>query len=642
MQQRNKKIDHFENVVENISTAYHVPAECLKRIFRENHIRSADFSIGGLYERSQFLKHCSHAPWSKGKCIKLYNAFTKQFMIASDCQFSKCYRADLDALIRRPGPLVFISPKYTQQILDDEILAEWQTFDTGARLYQYLNWTVRINKINGNVMCFENKKVYHDKSVVKIQFIVINTELHDYDGNELYMFCVKNDKLSAKAQRWQFVKLLTQFEIRAFMQHGVLPRGARKTSDNFYQYRTRAMMSKHEIAAYCTSSTCYQQLKNIVTGHARKEPGKVELCLTLDTFYEAIERALQSRDNKHNLIPILSILSGKKFAENGDYCIDQVLPVQIGRNWIGVVYRNGKPSMLLYDGYDITNKAILCDPNFECGKLDWFKNNVYKVVIMSSGRTPRFEDEEEKFPALTPMSSSSSSSFMPPSPAAAAAEAAETDIFTMPLQEGSDMLAAQNTMNTHHMAVFNHNNNNNNNTMNSNNGNNNNNMVYGTTEGTGFDTMTNTNTTTNANTMTNLVSTPNLSSLFGNYQFLPALPQQTAMYSMNTVNGNAQVTDGLPSFTTTSSSPALSTLSATTPQFPSMLLPLLSTSGQIQLPPLTLPAQQAPLMMTTVLPIPIPMHLSHLKFPEFSQQQMANITAANIVPPQLYSYVTQQ
>mmetsp|Transcript_53207 Transcript_53207/g.84934 ORF Transcript_53207/g.84934 Transcript_53207/m.84934 type:complete len:289 (-) Transcript_53207:553-1419(-) len=275
-------------------------------------------------------------------------------------------------------------------------------------------------------------------------------------------------------------------------------------------------------------------------------------------------------------------------------------------------------------------------------------NLLYLMSVSSCNRCSTLNRHASRMPlfagcsSFCSLSSSSSSSFMPPSPAAAAAEAAETDIFTMPLQEGSDMLAAQNTMNTHHMAVFNHNNNNNNNTMNSNNGNNNNNMVYGTTEGTGFDTMTNTNTTTNANTMTNLVSTPNLSSLFGNYQFLPALPQQTAMYSMNTVNGNAQVTDGLPSFTTTSSSPALSTLSATTPQFPSMLLPLLSTSGQIQLPPLTLPAQQAPLMMTTVLPIPIPMHLSHLKFPEFSQQQMANITAANIVPPQLYSYVTQQ
>ena len=43
--------------------------------------------------------------------------------------------------------------------------------------------------------------------------------------------------------------------------------------------------------------------------------------------------------------------------------VDYLLPVTVGKDTVGVVYRDMEPIVALMDIYDITNKAILCDPS---------------------------------------------------------------------------------------------------------------------------------------------------------------------------------------------------------------------------------------------------------------------------------------
>ena len=59
------------------------------------------------------------------------------------------------------------------------------------------------------------------------------------------------------------------------------------------------------------------------------------------------------------------------------FSVDYLLPVQIGDDWVGVVYRDGAPAQALMDLYDITNKAILCDPAFDTERVSMFENPRY-------------------------------------------------------------------------------------------------------------------------------------------------------------------------------------------------------------------------------------------------------------------------
>merc|ERR1712154_120951 len=84
-------------------------------------------------------------------------------------------------------------------------------------------------------------------------------------------------------------------------------------------------------------------------------------------------------------IPIVSITSKKEKNHSKkleDFSVDYLLPVQVGSDWVGVVYRDYDCAMALLDGYDITNKAILCNPSFDVRSLEFFRNryNRFKVV----------------------------------------------------------------------------------------------------------------------------------------------------------------------------------------------------------------------------------------------------------------------
>merc|ERR1719356_1649503 len=65
-----------------------------------------------------------------------------------------------------------------------------------------------------------------------------------------------------------------------------------------------------------------------------------------------------------------------------DFSVDYLLPVRIGTNWVGLVYRDNESAMVLMDGYDITNKAILCDPSFDARSLNWFRSNYDRLKIV--------------------------------------------------------------------------------------------------------------------------------------------------------------------------------------------------------------------------------------------------------------------
>ena len=62
--------------------------------------------------------------------------------------------------------------------------------------------------------------------------------------------------------------------------------------------------------------------------------------------------------------------------------MDFLLPVCIGDDWVGVVYRDKEATLCLMDAHDITNKALLCDPSFDVDSLKWFKSDYAKLRIL--------------------------------------------------------------------------------------------------------------------------------------------------------------------------------------------------------------------------------------------------------------------
>ena len=417
-------------------------SEIMIKSLAQDKIRSSDFSLDGFKTRKEFVDFCQNKKQlklAKGKLIKLYGALNAKYRITGLCKKTQPIPKLFDS-----GSLVFISPKYTQAIIDNQLIsvAESETLDDSRRLYQYLNWTIRVNKINKYVNCFSTNKQNNN-----IKFLLINSELHDRNSNVLYMFCIKNDIESEKAQKWQFVKLVTAAElielvpdcaleqiisqfmvgqdsvssaeftsisciISQFMgeycDNTILPLGARQNGEQFKKLNQKCMMTKRNIL-HPIEKISYLQLKGIQTGHDKNRKGnkkneKEVLKISLYEFEERIQSAAGSPDPRHDLIPIVSILSGKKYGD-GDYSVDQVLPVWIRGNWVGIVYRDGKPVMELFDGYDITNKAILCEPTFDKERLAFFTNNIYKIEILPREQLPTEMQiySNEETPELAPI-----------------------------------------------------------------------------------------------------------------------------------------------------------------------------------------------------------------------------------------------
>merc|ERR1719295_1654112 len=200
--------------------------------------------------------------------------------------------------------------------------------------------------------------------------LLIDVELHDQRGQGLYALCTPNDMVKPESQQWQLAHLLTANALTNFLgvDYRALPRGARAVSSQFENHRKlmRDPMGLKQLKKQISKIDSrrkpirYAHLKCVQTGKRRrkkKDLAKV-MRVSLNTFHNAIRRALV--DEAVDLVPIVSITSrlikGKR-EKFEDFSVDYVLPVQIARHFVGVVFRDGDSVMALMDGYDIINKA---------------------------------------------------------------------------------------------------------------------------------------------------------------------------------------------------------------------------------------------------------------------------------------------
>jgi len=275
--------------------------------------------------------------------------------------------------------LVFIASSLTEQWLADNLISE--SFSTANRLYQYLNWTMRMANVALSAKC---------PSIVTLEgrrgasVMVIDTELHDHDGHLLYALCIPNDIVAPKTQKWQMAALLTAAELSDLLRISpkLLPYGVRASSSQFSEYNRSLRTSSEaqtvrEMKRFIADQypkikpICYQQIKCVKTNTRNEEIEHLRVSLT--AFSEAVGSALD--DDRVSVIPMVSITTKKRRGRRfDDFSVDYLLPVPIDDNWVGVVYRNGVPQQALMDHHDITNKVLLCCPSFDVERVSMFKN----------------------------------------------------------------------------------------------------------------------------------------------------------------------------------------------------------------------------------------------------------------------------
>merc|ERR1719193_126527 len=257
------------------------------------------------------------------------------------------------------------------------------------RLYQYLNWTMRINEMAGTEVIFKGR--------IGRRVLVIDVELHDLSASRLYALCTPNDVVSDHIEKWQLVGLLTANELGDELkidQHA-LPRGVRAISPEFDQLRSSTLQSTKRWILRRDGQRkrkWYLQIKCVVAGNVqrgkRKQDTKV-LEVSLSEICGAVRSALE--DESCCLIPIVTIDSAKKQRRRTmcGFSVDCILLTRVKGESVGVVFRDGDPVMALMDCYDITNKALLCDPSFDVDSLKRFKNHYDKLRILTDSDCER-------------------------------------------------------------------------------------------------------------------------------------------------------------------------------------------------------------------------------------------------------------
>jgi len=338
-------------------------------LFRQ--LSSTDFCLGSPEWKTAYVS-IPGAVWKD--VVDHYNLSTQSPYVRLS--------ADGHPTIFKEKSPVFVSRKYTEKLVSGGTTME--KFVTAQRLYQYLNWTMRINKVSKTMNLLEGKN--------GSKVLLINTELHDHERRELYALCIANDVVSPKAQKWQLASLFTASELSKSLgiDYHHFPRGVRASSPQFEQFRAiRASASTSNPLKALKKQICdrdvkrkmirYQQLKCVLAGNGRNSkrkpcPEKI-LTVHLSSFYAKVRAALESPHIQ--LVPMVSIVSRKLYQrKEEDFSVDYLLPVPVGQDWVGVVYRDMEPIMALMDVYDITNKAILCDPALDAKSLP-FKGGAY-------------------------------------------------------------------------------------------------------------------------------------------------------------------------------------------------------------------------------------------------------------------------
>ena len=201
---------------------------------------------------------------------------------------------------------VFIPTKLTSHLISNNLIRE--QFQSTKRLFQFLNWTMRINKSTQNMAILKGQ---NGRKV-----LLFDVELHDPRGQSLYALCIPNITESPNAQPWRLVGLLTADLITKWMdiEYQMLPRGVRAASPHFVEYRKMKgnlkgiKMHILEIDAK-QNGTRYCHLRCIRPKHS-KVPAERVLRVRFSVFYEIVQSAL--KDENVNLVPIVSIVSKKR------------------------------------------------------------------------------------------------------------------------------------------------------------------------------------------------------------------------------------------------------------------------------------------------------------------------------------------
>ena len=85
------------------------------------------------------------------------------------------------------------------------------------------------------------------------------------------------------------------------------------------------------------------------------------------------------------------------------FSVDYLLPVQLGNEWVGVVFRDAECAIALLDRYDICNKAILCNPSFDVDSIRWFKNSYDRLrIVPDEELVDRFDIKSLKIDTAAP------------------------------------------------------------------------------------------------------------------------------------------------------------------------------------------------------------------------------------------------
>jgi len=294
---------------------------------------------------------------------------------------------------------VYIGSKVTQRLVNNQFIMEQP--ETARRLYQYLNWTLRMSKSAQTGVTLQGRN--------GTKVLVFDVELHNFNGEGLYALCIPNDVVTHRTQMWQLADLLTAAELMHLLgiHQTDLPRGGvRAISSQFRAHRAlksdlRKIKAKIRHLDSRRKPMRYAHLKCIQTGNGGKKkngkrPEDKTLTVSFSVFYDAVQKALGF--DAVDLIPIVSITSKKEKNHSKkleDFSVDYLLPVQVGSDWVGVVYRDYDCAMALLDGYDITNKAILCDPAFKVQALEWFHNGYNRLKVVPDMMVMEREDSLE-------------------------------------------------------------------------------------------------------------------------------------------------------------------------------------------------------------------------------------------------------
>ena len=202
---------------------------------------------------------------------------------------------------------VFIPPKVTSHLMKNKLVRE--RFQSTKRLFQFLDWTMTMNKTTQNMVVMEGQN--------GSKVLLFDVELHDPRRQNLYALCIPNTIQIPKALSWRLVGLLTADMITKWMDidSPMLPRGVRLTSHHFSQYREMRDNLKEikreilEIDA-TQNGNRYAHLQCIRPEHSKSSVDKV-MTVRASMFHQVVQSALK-KDNV-SLIPIVSRTSNNHF-----------------------------------------------------------------------------------------------------------------------------------------------------------------------------------------------------------------------------------------------------------------------------------------------------------------------------------------